>query len=52
MDTEQYSDLFFEAKFDEYGNVRNGWNYETWLKWWWADVPKFGTRNCHTTLKR
>ena len=33
-------DLFWLAKLDEDGNVRESWNYETWLIWWWSDVKK------------
>ena len=41
-------DLFYLAKYDERGNVREGWSYTEWLTWWWADVAKRGTRGCHT----
>lgn len=45
-------DLFYDAKFDENGNVREGWNYEAWVTWWWSEVAKFSTSNCNTVTRR
>ena len=45
-------DLFYIAKFDSGGNVREGWDYIRYLEWWWADAPKTSTRNARTVSGR
>jgi hypothetical protein len=44
-------DLFYTAKFDENGEVREGWSYVEWLAFWWDSVPKTSTRNAHTVTR-
>lgn len=43
-------DLFYLAKFDETGNVREGWSYTAWLEWWLEFVPKRSTRGCNSVV--
>lgn len=45
------TDLFYLAKYDDQGNVRDGWSYTEWVTFWWSAVKPFGTRGCHTTTK-
>jgi hypothetical protein len=42
------ADWFYSLKFDENGNVREGFSYASLLEWYWRDVKPFGTRECVT----
>jgi hypothetical protein len=44
-------DPFYEAKFDEHGDVRPGWSYTDWTLDRVAGIPRFGSKNCHTVLR-
>jgi len=52
MDADDAYRMWVAWKFDEQGNVRPGWSNAAYLEWYWENVPKFGTRNCHTTLRK
>jgi hypothetical protein len=45
------TDDFYNAKYDEHGNVRPGWSNAEWTLERVAGIPRFGTRNCHTALR-
>jgi hypothetical protein len=41
-------DWFYRWKFDDQGNVREGFSYANLLEWYWRDVKPFSTRECVT----
>lgn len=43
-----WGDSFYETKFTPDGEVRDGWDYGVYLKWWFEHARKTSTRNCHT----
>jgi hypothetical protein len=45
------TDDFYQAKYDEHGDVRSGWSNAKWTLDRVADIRRFGTRNCHTALR-